>query len=215
MLGDTVKNEKDTKSKLLASAKQEFMEKGYMQASLRNICKNAGVTTGALYFFFKDKEDLFASLVEEPLNTLKEIMNSHYTEEMEYVTAIHQMKNDFTDDMEAVEELLHYIYQHYEEFQLVLTKSQGSRFEKSVDFFVAVTEKHYRLLTDKISEIIKAPVLNDYMVHWISHMQIDIFVHLLTHERSEAAAREHMILTMNYLMNGWNGFFVVPDNNKE
>ena len=37
-----------------------------MKASLRNICKEAGVTTGALYFFFKDKEDLFAALVEKP-----------------------------------------------------------------------------------------------------------------------------------------------------
>ena len=61
-----MKDDKETKSRLLASAKQEFMEKGYLQASLRNICKNAGVTTGALYFFFQDKEDLFASLVEAP-----------------------------------------------------------------------------------------------------------------------------------------------------
>ena len=43
-----MKNEKETKANLLASAKKEFMEKGYTQASLRNICKNAGVTTGYL-----------------------------------------------------------------------------------------------------------------------------------------------------------------------
>ena len=65
-----LKEEKETRAKLLASAKAEFLEKGYMQASLRNICKNAGVTTGALYFFFKDKEDVFASLIEEPLHGL-------------------------------------------------------------------------------------------------------------------------------------------------
>lgn len=53
-----MKDEKETKSKLLASAKAEFLEKGYINASLRSICKNAGVTTGALYFFFRDKEDL-------------------------------------------------------------------------------------------------------------------------------------------------------------
>ena len=53
-----MKDERETKDKLLISAKQEFLEKGYQKASLRNICKNAGVTTGALYFFFQDKEDL-------------------------------------------------------------------------------------------------------------------------------------------------------------
>lgn len=51
-----MKEEKETKERLLISAKKEFVEKGYLQASLRNICKNAGVTTGALYFFFQDKE---------------------------------------------------------------------------------------------------------------------------------------------------------------
>ena len=50
-----MKDEKETREKLLASARQEFLEKGYTQASLRSICKNAGVTTGALYFFFQDK----------------------------------------------------------------------------------------------------------------------------------------------------------------
>ena len=49
-----MKDEKETREKLLASARQEFLEKGYTQASLRSICKNAGVTTGALYFFFQD-----------------------------------------------------------------------------------------------------------------------------------------------------------------
>ena len=69
-----MKEEKETKERLLISAKKEFVEKGYLQASLRNICKNAGVTTGALYFFFQDKEDLFAAVVEEPLQCLREIM---------------------------------------------------------------------------------------------------------------------------------------------
>ena len=54
---------------LLECAGREFLEKGYMKASLRNICKEAGVTTGALYFFFKDKEDLLAALVEETAET--------------------------------------------------------------------------------------------------------------------------------------------------
>lgn len=54
--------DRETKEKLLVSAKSEFMEKGYAKASLRKICADAGVTTGALYFFFKGKEDLFRSL---------------------------------------------------------------------------------------------------------------------------------------------------------
>ena len=76
-----MKNDKETRERLLISAKQEFLENGYMRASLRNICKNAGVTTGALYFFLQDKEDLIASLEQEPLDKVYKSMNQHYQEE--------------------------------------------------------------------------------------------------------------------------------------
>ena len=49
----------ETKIALIKAARSEFIEKGYINASLRSICKKAEVTTGAVYFFFKDKDDLF------------------------------------------------------------------------------------------------------------------------------------------------------------
>ena len=42
----------ETKTRLLQAATEEFAEYGYEKSSLRRICKNAEVTTGALYFFF-------------------------------------------------------------------------------------------------------------------------------------------------------------------
>ena len=41
----------ETKVRLQQCAVCEFMEKGFLKASLRSICREAGVTTGALYFF--------------------------------------------------------------------------------------------------------------------------------------------------------------------
>ena len=45
-------------------AMEEFAEKGFLGASLRQIVKQAGVTTGAFYGYFSSKEALFASIVE-------------------------------------------------------------------------------------------------------------------------------------------------------
>ena len=47
----------EKKDLLLRSAQTEFLKYGYDKASLRNICRNADMTTGALYFFFKNKEN--------------------------------------------------------------------------------------------------------------------------------------------------------------
>ena len=62
---------------MLICARAEFLEKGYQKASLRSICKKAGVTTGALYFFFQDKEDLFAAIVQPTIERVREIATQH------------------------------------------------------------------------------------------------------------------------------------------
>lgn len=202
-----MKDEKETKAMLLTSARAEFLEKGYMQASLRNICKNAGVTTGALYFFFKDKEDLFASLVEEPLDGLYEIMKAHYMQEIEHPDIGAICKEDLPEDIAAAKQAVHYMYQHYDEFQLLLTKSQGSRFEHCIDDFVAISEKHYRIMADKFTDAFGAKRIEDYIIHWIAHMQIDTFAHMLTHEKSEDAALSYMEDAVKFMLSGWMGMF--------
>ena len=49
--------EQTTLHLILSAAMQEFLEKGYKSASLRNIVKTAGVTTGAFYGYYDSKED--------------------------------------------------------------------------------------------------------------------------------------------------------------
>ena len=52
----------ETRAALVAAARREFAEHGYSSASIRSICSAAGVTTGALYFFFRNKEELFEAV---------------------------------------------------------------------------------------------------------------------------------------------------------
>lgn len=59
--------EQTTLHLIRSAAMQEFL-KGFKSASLRNIVKIAGVTTGAFYGYYDSKEDLFESLVSEHYN---------------------------------------------------------------------------------------------------------------------------------------------------
>ncbi len=201
-------NDSETREKLLICAKMEFMEKGYMQSSLRNICKNAGVTTGALYFFFRDKEDLFANLVDEPLNQLLQIMNQHYAEEMLTEDISVLMNEEDTTDFEATKQIITCMYQNYDAYILIIQKSQGSKFENSIDKFISLTEKHYRLLANRISQQMGVPKVEEHMIHWVSHMQIDSFVYMLTHETSVEAALGYMESMTRFLISGWLTMFM-------
>lgn len=49
---------------LLDIAGSEFGERGYADASLNRILKKARLSKGALYYYFSDKDDLYAAVVE-------------------------------------------------------------------------------------------------------------------------------------------------------
>ena len=51
-----------TRAKLLEAARLLIREKGYEQATLEEIAERAGMTTGAIYGNFKNREDLFVAL---------------------------------------------------------------------------------------------------------------------------------------------------------
>ena len=61
--------------RILASARKEFLEKGFEKASLKGICQGADVTTGALYKRYKGKEELFCAVVEQTVKELYAVAN--------------------------------------------------------------------------------------------------------------------------------------------
>ena len=54
-----------TRRGLIAAARQLFGEQGYAGTSVDEVVKAAGVTKGAMYHHFRDKDDLFRAVVEQ------------------------------------------------------------------------------------------------------------------------------------------------------
>jgi AcrR family transcriptional regulator len=64
------------RERLLESAKVLFSQRGYYATSVEDIVESAGFSKGTFYFYFKSKEELFKSLVEEMhLNIVKRLEN--------------------------------------------------------------------------------------------------------------------------------------------
>lgn len=207
--------DRETKEKLLASAKTEFMEKGYAKASLRKICANAGVTTGALYFFFNDKEDLFRSIVEKPLRDLLEMISMHFAEDAQLLSEMDGYAYSDGDHEELVQLLIRHLYANRDVFLLLLTKSQGTAFENCIDEVVEKIEKGYRVMAERMAEKTPGMQVNPYMLHWMTHMNIDAFIHLLTHEPDEQKALSHMRRIIDYLVKGWMELILTPEEQKK
>ncbi len=56
------------RERILDAALAEFHDHGYAGTSLQAVAKRAGLTKGAIYWSFRDKQDLFLALVHERLD---------------------------------------------------------------------------------------------------------------------------------------------------
>lgn len=191
---------------LIEAAKKEFLEKGYNKASLRGICAKAGMTTGALYFFFDGKEDLYHEIVDGPVKELQEMILKHFREDREAMKDIHSIEECLVDHKDVSDMFLDFIYDHYDCFQLLLSGSKEGEREICLDGFVQVAEKNSATMI----ELAPGFQLDPFMTHWMSHVTVDAFVHVIKHEKEKERAKERMGNIMNYLVRGWAELALLP-----
>lgn len=58
-------SETERRAQILRSARSVFIEKGYLASRVEDVAKRAGLSKGAVYFYFASKRDLFMALAQE------------------------------------------------------------------------------------------------------------------------------------------------------
>jgi len=166
---------KDSLQRLMTSAREEFSEKGFQQAALRNICKKAGLTTGAVYFFFDSKEDLFEHLVGEAASQADKMLRL-LTKEIDLQE----------DDLGKYDqECTDYIFEHRQEYYLLLEKSEGTRYAK----FKEDTEKQLGNLFRKRLEMRYGDCLN-HIIDSLVHIRIFLTMDMVNESENYETFRE-------------------------
>ncbi|MEQ8276164.1 MAG: TetR/AcrR family transcriptional regulator [Deltaproteobacteria bacterium] len=64
------KLEPDKQSKILAIAASEFAENGFEGASYNRIIERAGLSKGAMYYYFDDKTDLYVTVLQNAVGDM-------------------------------------------------------------------------------------------------------------------------------------------------
>lgn len=128
-----------TLEKVLESAKAEFLTLGFEKASMRSIAKVAGVTTGALYVRFPNKDALFCALVQPVIDELFAMFHRSAQLGTEYLLS-GNISEAYRHSDEYLSALLDYVYNNIEQFRLLLNCAAGSScgnfFESVVDWQV-------------------------------------------------------------------------------
>lgn len=116
------------------SARDEFIKNGFLNASLQEICRNAGVTTGALYKRFKGKEELFGALVDDTVAALEGVL-----EEKSLLCASpsdEELKKAWAMEREYMAWWFGFIYDRYDAMYLLLACSAGTKYAEFEHYWV-------------------------------------------------------------------------------
>lgn len=129
------------RERILKCAVEEFLAKGYTDASLRIIAEKAETSTNSIYVRFGDKEGLFSAIVEpavdEFMAMFREIQETFHAFDAEI-----QKKEVGQYSAGEMLNMVDYIYDHFDEFRLLLDASYGTRFQYFVDQIVSIEEEY-------------------------------------------------------------------------
>lgn len=134
----------DTKESFLRAAFDFLVENGLENASVRDMCKAAGYSTGSVYYWFKGKEDLIISAVEFGL---AEVVSGIF----EFVQELkHDMKTFFTV---SLDELSRYKLQFRLIYQVVTSPFYGDKIRNGAKDLNGTYKKY----SDEIADSIGCP----------------------------------------------------------
>ncbi len=69
------------RGRIMNSAKELLSKEGYSKTTIRKIVEHSGVLTGSIYYFFKNKEDIFRAILLELVRDCINKINLHCRDE--------------------------------------------------------------------------------------------------------------------------------------
>ena len=193
----------DTLEKIQQAALEEFSEKGFLGASLRQIVKNAGVTTGAFYGYFSSKEALFASLVEPHAAALMgRFMEAQtcFAELPEEEQPAHMGESSGR----YVEWMVDYICQHREPVKLLLCRAEGTSYEHFVHNMVEVEVESTLRYMEVLRRLGKdIPQLNRSLCHIIASGMFNGLFEIVIHDMPREQAFQDVTQFRTFYTAGW------------
>lgn len=188
---------------ILECAKEEFMQKGFADASMRTIAEKAGFTTGMLYSRFADKNELFSALVKEGADKLYSYF-SDVQEEFAEFPATQQVAEMQTYTSGKMRTVLDIIYEYFDTFKLIVCHSAGSSYERYIDRMIEYetdsTERFMRVLQENGTSV--KTVRRD-INHMLASALFNGVFEVVAHDFPKEDALEYVDAVCEFFFAGW------------
>jgi len=193
----------DTHAKILDCGKKHFLKNGFEKASLRDICKDAGVTTGAFYRHFSDKNELFEEVVSPIANKIidnflkyeKVSINGIKTNQEETVAKVH---------IDGTIETALFLFDNKEMYALLINGSFGSSYANFLEKLTEMEDDTRIKMQEVYSETDNSHEhISNKGFHIINHSHFLALTEAVLHSENKDELIENARLVSRFFSGGW------------
>ena len=189
--------------KIIAAAVREFTEYGFENASMRRIASEVGLTVGALYRHFPNKEEMFAALVEPTINELMSKYREFCEQGYEVMKCgdVHKLWDESESETKW---LMSFIYDHFDVFKLLVCRSQGTRFESFVHDMALLEERSTLDYFERMKQYnMTVNELSKQEFHMLVTANVSALFEAVIHDFSREVAMHYAVTLDAFFSAGW------------
>ena len=194
---------KEKREKIERAAIDEFLSKGFLNASMRTIAQNAQTSTSNLYNYFDSKEKLFYSITNNVYNIINNLARDLVQTESEIgrESFFEQVSNLIA---QPIKDLLK---NHRKEFLLIMEGSQGTKYENFQEELVIIMEKHFAEHLQAIENTRTRDVADTFIFHILARNLLEGLLEISRHYVNDKWADDNIEALMKYHVHGMSQFF--------
>lgn len=192
-----------THNNIIASGTRLFLKNGYERTNLRELCKEAGITTGSFYRHFTSKEELFGYLVQPAIDGLYDMYDMSKELCFDSIEA-DCVKEVWRISTDTLRKLVEFIYLNFERFKLLLECADGTKYSSFVNDIVNVEVQN----TFKMLEVMKMHGINVNNLcvnefHMLSHAFLSCIFESVMHDYGKEDTLNYVQTIVEFFNAGW------------
>lgn len=192
-----------TRENILSTAKKHFLRDGLDGASLRNIVKDAGLTTGAFYKYFPSKESLFDALIDPYVEHIYQIYDAVLAD-FEVLSPEEQTDHMTASSEEGIELIIDYVYDNYDSFRLLLKCGDSGKY---ADFIHSMVEREIQSTRNYMETLQRAgidiPTVKNDLLHMVSTGFFSSVFQIIEHDMDKETAKRNISQLKEFQTGGW------------
>lgn len=191
-----------TYEKILPAAREEFLEKGFEQASMRSIAAKVGMSAAGLYRHFADKEALFAALVEPARAAMEEWYQAH--KEEDYALLEQDQLEVMWESSADVNLIMDVVYPNFDAFKLLVCRSEGTRYADYLHELVMLEQRETIAFMEAVKKRgIPVKEIREEELHLLMSAYVTALFEVVVHDFPPEDAKHYLETFQAFFYPGW------------